>query len=209
MTPKRAAGWLPWLIGAAAVGALVYVAQHVAEERAFVDLLKQARPVWMIGALVLQAATYLAQAGVWRVVLQRAHCQVSLGYAWRLSLAKLFVDQAVPSMGVSGAALVARSLEARAVPRAAVMSSVAVDAASFYIAYVIDLAIALALLAAEGRAHPLIVAIIILFLVYGGTLATACGFRPRAIPMDGQAAKTPGARTSRRCPAGSESVACP
>ncbi len=75
-------------------------------------------------------------------------------------------------MGVSGAALVVRSLEQRGVPRATVMSSVAVDVASFYIAYVIDLVIALVLLATEGRAQPLIVVIAVLFLLYGSTLAT-------------------------------------
>ena len=53
------------------------------------------------------------------------------------------------------------------------MSTVAVDAATFYIAYVIDLAIALAFLEWEGHASPLIVTAAVLFLCYGSALVTA------------------------------------
>ena len=173
MPTRRAAGWLPWLLGAAAVAAVVFVAMHVAEEKAFVGLLDQARPAWLLLAIVLQAATYLAQAGVWRSVLHRAGTSVPFLFSCRLSLAKLFVDQAVPSMGVSGAALVLRALEHAGVQRTTALSSVAVDAAAFYIAYVIDLAIALALLAWEGHATPLIVTVAVLFLGYGAALTTA------------------------------------
>ena len=172
MTSRRAVGWLPWLLGTAALAVVVFVALHVTEERAIMDLFHQSRPAWLVLALALQAGTYLAQAGVWRVVLQRARASVPFTYACRLSLAKLFIDQAVPSMGVSGAAIVARSLEKTGVERATVMSTVAVDAASFYIAYVIDLAIALALLTWEGHASPLIVTVAVLFLCYGSALIT-------------------------------------
>ena len=134
MNTRSAARWLPWLLGAAAVAAVVLVASHAAQERAFVELLEKARPAWLLWALALQAATYVA---------------------------KLFADQAIPSMGVSGA--------------------VAVAAASFYIAYVIDLAVALALVTAEGHASPLILAIAALFLIYGSALtATVLSLSGRA-----------------------------
>jgi Mg2+-importing ATPase len=173
MTTRRAVRWLPWLLGAAAVAAVVFVALHAAEERAFVRLLEQARPVWLLWALGLQAATYFAQAEIWRIVLRRAGTSIPFSFACRLSLAKLFIDQAIPSMGISGAIVVARALEKRGAPRPAVMSSVAVDAASFYIAYVINLAVALALVTAQGHASPLILAIAALFFAYGGGLTAA------------------------------------
>src|SRR5512140_2499584 len=173
MSARRAAGWLPWLLGAAAVAGVVAVALHVTEERAFLDLLQQARPGWLILAVLLQAGTYLAQARVWNVVLARAGKSVPFAFACRLSFAKLFVDQAVPSMGVSGAALVAHALAGRENPRGPAVSAVTVDAASFYIAYVVDLLIALALLAAAGHATPLIVALGCLFLVYSSALSAA------------------------------------
>ncbi|MEY2920201.1 MAG: hypothetical protein RL261_1506, partial [Pseudomonadota bacterium] len=173
MTQRRSVGWLPWLLGGAGVAAVVFVALHAAEERAIVNLLQDARPAWLILAFVLQAGTYLAQAGVWRAVLRRAGASLPFALACRLSLAKLFIDQAVPTMGASGAALVARALGRQGVERTTVMSTVAVDAASFYIAYVIDLAIALVLLTWEGHASPLIVTVAVLFLCYGGALITA------------------------------------
>jgi Mg2+-importing ATPase len=164
---------MPWLVGAAAVAAVVLVASHAAQERAFVELLEKARPAWLLWAFALQAATYVAQAEIWRIVLHRAGASVPFPFACRLSLTKLFVDQAIPSMGVSGAVVVARALEQRGVPRPIVMSSVAVDTASFYIAYVIDLAIALALMTAEGHASPLIVTVAALFFAYGSALTAA------------------------------------
>ena len=88
------------------------VVAHVAEERAFVTLLKQARPWWLLWALGLQAMTYVAQAEVWRIVLHSAGAQLPFGIAYRLSLAKLFVDQALPSVGLSGTVVVTQALEA-------------------------------------------------------------------------------------------------
>ena len=173
MTQRRTLGWLPWLLGAAGVAAVIFVALHAAEERAIVDLLEAARPAWLILALLLQAGTYLAQAGVWRAVLRRAGASVPFTLACRLSLAKLFIDQVVPTMGASGAALVASALGRQGVERSTVMSTVAVDAASFYIAYVINLAIALTLLRWAGHASPLIVTAAVLFLCFGSALVTA------------------------------------
>ena len=123
--------------------------------------------------LVLQAGTYLAQAGVWRAVLHRAGASVPFTLACRLSLAKLFIDQAVPTMGASGAAIVARGLGTQGVERTTVLATVAVDAASFYIAYVLNLAIALLILAWQGHASPLIVTVAVLFFCYGSVLITA------------------------------------
>ena len=77
---------------------------HVAEERAFVDLLERARAVVAARRRsALQAATYVAQAAIWLIVLHRAGAPVPFGYACALSLQKLFVDQALPSAGTRAA----------------------------------------------------------------------------------------------------------
>ena len=55
-----------------------------------------------------------------------------------------------------------------------VMAAVAVDAASFYIAYVIDLAVALAILIWEGHASPLILVVAGLFFVLRHSLIRRC-----------------------------------
>jgi Mg2+-importing ATPase len=172
LTIRQPTRWFSWLLGIAGLAAVVLVALHLSEERAFVALLEQARPAWLVWAVILQASTYVAQAEIWRIVVRRAGQQLSLSLACALSLEKLFVDQALPSMGVSGSALVAHALEQRGQPRAAVMAAVAVDAGSFYLAYLVNLAVALAILIATGHATPLILAGAALFFVFGSAVAT-------------------------------------
>ncbi|HVN41369.1 MAG TPA: lysylphosphatidylglycerol synthase domain-containing protein, partial [Steroidobacteraceae bacterium] len=167
------AHWLPWLTGLAALVAVVLVATHAAEERAFLGLLQQAQPAWLLLALALQAGTYFAQAEVWCVVLHRAGGSLPFGFACRLSFAKLFMDQAAPSMGLSSAAIVTHALENRGIERATVISSVAVDTASFYIAYLLNLVLALVLVVAAGHGRPLVLTVTALFLAYAATLSAA------------------------------------
>ena len=130
----------------------------------------------------------MAQAGVWRIVLARAGTQLPFGIACRLSLAKLFVDQALPSLGVSGTVVVTQALEARGQPRPLVMATVAVDLASYFAAYVLSLAVALAILVSKGQASALILAVASLFFVFGTSLAIA------VLSLSG---RVPGAWTAR------------
>jgi len=188
MTTRKTARWFPWLLGAAALAAVVLVVLHATEERAFAALLEQVRPWWLLWAVGLQAATYVAQAEVWRIVLRRAGAHLPFGIACRLSLAKLFVDQALPSLGVSGAVVVTQALEARGQPRSAVMATVAVDLASYFAAYVLSLAVALAILVSQGQASALVLAVATLFFVFGTSLAIA------VLSLSG---RVPGAWTGR------------
>jgi hypothetical protein len=50
LPPSR---WLSWLLGIAV--------RYFSEEKAFVRLASEAKPVWVLAALTLQAATYLAR----------------------------------------------------------------------------------------------------------------------------------------------------
>ena len=68
----------------------------------------------------------------------------------RLSLAKLFMDQAVPSGGMSGTLLVVRALDRRGIPRGTSMAAVVVDLVSYYAAYVVALAVALGVVWVHG-----------------------------------------------------------
>ncbi len=181
---RKVARWFPWVLGTAALAAVVLVVLDATEERAFVRILERARPWWMLWAVVLQAATYVAQAEVWRTVLSRVGTGLPFGISYRLSLAKLFVDQALPSLGMSGAVVVTQALEARGQPRSAVMATIAVDLASYFAAYVLSLAVALAILVANGQASALILAAATLFFVSATSLAIAIlslsGGNPRA-----------------------------
>lgn len=164
--PRRRAIWLlSWLFGALTLAAVVFIAVHHSEERAFVLLLKRAEPWWLALAAALQVATYLAEGEVWRVVLRSGGARVPLLMTSKLSVAKLFIDQFIPSGGISGTLVFARALGQQGVARSTVMAAVLVGTVSYHGAYVMSLAAALAILAIEGRATRLIVVTSALFSV--------------------------------------------
>ncbi|HEX6838432.1 MAG TPA: lysylphosphatidylglycerol synthase transmembrane domain-containing protein [Polyangia bacterium] len=172
--------WVPWIIGAGAVAAVVVGALHFSEARQFVHLTERAEPWWMLVALALQAATYSAQGEVLACVSRAGGFPLRLATWYELSVAKLFVDQAVPSVGVSGMVVVARSLEERGVPRTVVAAATVVDIASCYAAYVLGLGVALLLTALRGEATTLIVWISSFFILLGIALtATVLGLSGR------------------------------
>jgi uncharacterized membrane protein YbhN (UPF0104 family) len=129
-TVHPARHWVSWLLGIAVLAGLVIVATHFSEEQAFVRLAREAKPFWLGAALALQAATYLAQGEIWRIVGRKAGRSLSLPLVYKLALAKLFVDQAIPSAGVSGTVVVAQALERGALPRSAVLAGVVVNTKS-------------------------------------------------------------------------------
>jgi Mg2+-importing ATPase len=129
-TARRAARWFSWIFGFAMLVAVILAGFHFSEEQELVRIAQRAQPWWLGIAIVLQAGTYLAQGEAWRVVTRIAGVAVPWTAAFRLSLAKLFIDQAVPSAGISGTVVVARALEQRGVSRAVVMASVVVNIVS-------------------------------------------------------------------------------
>ena len=163
--------WLPWVIGLALLGALVAVSLHFSEARAFVALAERAQPVWIGVAVLLQAATYVAQGRVFRCATRGTESVLPAADAWRISLAKQFVDQALPSAGLSGSVLVAGALGARRVPPPVAMAAVALNVLSFNGAYVIALALALAIATVAGHASVLVVTMFVVFTLFAFGLA--------------------------------------
>jgi len=170
---RRALRWLSWIAGLAMLVAVVIAALHFSEERELARIAEKAQPWWLAIATVLQAGTYLAQGETWRVVTRAAKVPVPLSAAFKLSLAKLFIDQALPSAGLSGTVVVARALEQRGVSRAVVMAAVVVDSVAYYAAYVLSLALALLITVVGGRASPLIVAAASFFVAFSAVLTVA------------------------------------
>lgn len=130
---------------------MILVARRFADERSFIDILHQAKPGWLIGAVLLQALTYAAQAQVYRIPAHAGGAAVSFATAYKISLAKLFIDQALPSGGLSGTIVIARVLEQRGMPAALVMACLVVDAASYYASYAASLTAAIAFAALGGH----------------------------------------------------------
>jgi uncharacterized membrane protein YbhN (UPF0104 family) len=112
--PRGVMTWIGWIVGAAALGALVLGVAHFSEERALAASMERVQPAWLLLALLLQTGTYAAQGEVWRRVMRAGAATIPRGELFRLSLTKLFVDQALPSAGII---VVGRVLEQRGVGR--------------------------------------------------------------------------------------------
>ena len=130
-------------MGVAACAALILVVTHLSEEEEFLLLLREIDISWLGLALLLQSGTYMMQGLVWRVVTKASGQALSLGKSYELSLAMLFVDQALPSGGISGVAVVSGALSRLGMSRAVVASAVLVDVAMYHLAYASCMALAL------------------------------------------------------------------
>jgi len=172
-TARHALQWVSWIFGFAVLAAVIIAVLHFSEERELVRITENAQPWWLAIAILLQVGTYLAQGETWRVVTRAGKFSVPLSAAFKLSLAKLFIDQALPSAGISGTVVVARALEERGVSRAVVMAAVVVDSVSYYAAYVLTLALALLITVLGGHASPLTVAAALFFVVFSVVLTAA------------------------------------
>src|SRR3954468_17164178 len=93
---------LSWLPGALLLAGLVAVATHFSEGRKFALLLEQARPVWILVAALLQAGTYLCAAAVWQRVLRKGRARCTVRSLLSVAVARLFVDQVIPTAGFGG-----------------------------------------------------------------------------------------------------------
>ncbi len=164
---------LTWLFGAALLVLVIGAGLHVSDSREFVVLAEHASAWWMALALLLQSGTYLAQGDIWRRCALAAGAPLRQTDAFGLSLAKLFADQALPSAGISGSLVVARALRTRGMRDNAVNAAVLINVASYHIAYVVALGIALAILVLRHRASALIVAASVLFVIFAGAVTAA------------------------------------
>jgi len=165
--------WVSWLLGAAFLGGVVIIASHASEGEAFLRLILEAKPLWLVAAFVLQAATYVAQGEIWRNLGRRAGHPLPFALMYKLALAKLFVDQALPSAGLSGTIVVAQVLEQGALPRVEVLAGAVVNTTSFFFAYVVSLAGALIILSLFGQANAFTVVSSVVFMLLSAGLGWA------------------------------------
>ena len=128
---RRLLSWLPALI---VVPALVAVVWEYSSLERFVSLARGAQPEWLLPALAAQIATYVFVALSWRLVLHRVQQQRPFRTLFRLSIAKLYTDQAIPTGGISGSLLVVKALTRRGVPGPAAMATLLVGMVSYYAA---------------------------------------------------------------------------
>ncbi|HEX7076852.1 MAG TPA: lysylphosphatidylglycerol synthase transmembrane domain-containing protein [Candidatus Eisenbacteria bacterium] len=162
--PRSSVGrWLPGTL--ILVALLVFGLRNVAW-RHFSEILQRAEPSWILAAVVLQLGTYLCAAGVLHRGIAASGVRRSLLSLVPLGLAKLFIDQVVPTGGLGGTLLVVRALERRTVPRGVATAAVVVNMLSFYAAYAIAVAATLGVLWLGHKFHPAILVLLTLFAFY-------------------------------------------
>ena len=105
-----------WFVGLLLLSGLVLLVTHFGELEHFARLVRQAKPAWLVLALLLQTGTYVSVASVWYLALQRERQVHSLLSLIPLGVAKLFSDQVVPSAGMSGTAFIVAALNRRGIP---------------------------------------------------------------------------------------------
>jgi hypothetical protein len=152
-----------WVSGVAGLAAVIAAGAHLGDIEHFVRLLRALAPAWLLLACALQAGTYLAVAGSWRSGL--LHCGVRPSVAMLLSLAlqKLFVDQTLPSGGMSGTAFLVTALARRGIAPAAYLATLLADLVAHYGAYLLAAAVGVLLLWFEHALRPWMLGVALLF----------------------------------------------
>ena len=159
---RRLVTWLPALV---ALPALIAAVVHYGSLENFFELVRSARPEWLIPALATQIATYVLSALSWRQVLVKAKQSRPFRTLFRLSVAKLYTDQAIPTGGVSGTILVVKALTRRGVPSHVAMAALLVSMVSYYAADVVAAVTCLALLWLHHDADGPMLALVSVFVL--------------------------------------------
>jgi uncharacterized membrane protein YbhN (UPF0104 family) len=196
--PKALARLVSWFAGLGLLVAVVMFATEHNQEMAFAQLVLHAQPAWLLVALLLQMGTYITDAGIWQQVLCRASISKPLRSYIGLGLAKLFMDQAIPSVGLSGTLLIIRALDSRGVPRGASMAAVVIDLVSYYAAYVVALTIALGIVWVRGDLTPLLALPAIIFAPLAAAVPMALLWVSRGRTLPGWLERLPLIRPALR-----------
>ncbi len=152
---------------------VVIAAVHFSEGQEFVQLLEKVTPGWLLFAVCLQILTYLAQGTIWRAISSQAKTPIPLLSAFKLSIAELFVDQALPSGGLSGTLVVAKFLERLGMARSLVIAGVVVSGSAYYIAYVLCLVVALLIMSVGRQSNEVVIILSCVFLIFATLLILA------------------------------------
>jgi uncharacterized protein (TIRG00374 family) len=165
VTQGLLSSWRSWLLAALLVGGLVLAAFHWGDVKRFGKLLTEAKPLWLLVAAGLQLATYLGLAAQWWVALRRGHTPESVRDLFRLTFAKHFADQVVPTAGVSGNVLLVDRLVNLGVPRPNAVAALLLQIIAYYFSYALGAMWVLVVLWWKSRSSWLLTGAVLAFLV--------------------------------------------
>ncbi|HEY3569864.1 MAG TPA: lysylphosphatidylglycerol synthase transmembrane domain-containing protein [Thermoanaerobaculia bacterium] len=164
---------LSWLPGVLLLAGLVAVASHFSEGRKFATLLEQARPVWILIAALLQAGTYVCAAAVWQRVLHKGRGRCTVRTLIPIAVARLFVDQVIPTAGFGGRLLVMQSLRRRGVHTRLAVAAILVDLLTLYAAFAVCVLASLAIVAVLRDLNRLVLSLAALFPLFALSIPAA------------------------------------
>ncbi|WP_429818391.1 lysylphosphatidylglycerol synthase transmembrane domain-containing protein [Ensifer sp. B1-9] len=175
-----------WLSGILILGVFISFTLHFGDVAVFLSTLRSADPIWLAAAAACQGATYACAAAVWFRVLSRAKVRQPFAGLFRLAVVQLFANQALPSGGLSGAAIVARGLAQRGVSSSLVTTSLLVGGFSYYASYLMVGLLAFVILWHSGDLGaawlPLATAFSIVLLALAGTAFLLIRRQGRIVP---------------------------
>src|SRR6059058_5268154 len=105
-------------------------------------------------------SSIVCAAAVWHGVLRRSGGAMPLWALVPLGLAKLFVDQIVPTAGVGGTMLVVRGLVRRGVPLPLATAALLMDLLSFYAAHVLAVSLAVGIVWVHHDLPPVLLTLV-------------------------------------------------
>jgi uncharacterized protein (TIRG00374 family) len=157
---------LSWLPGVMLLAGLVAVVTHLGEGRKFARMLEQARPAWILAGAFLQAITYFCAAGVWQRVLTRARARCTVLSLVPVAVARLFVDQVIPTAGFGGRLLVVKALHRRGIHTRLAVAAILVDLITLYAAFAVAVLASLAIVASKSDLNHLVLSLAGLFSLF-------------------------------------------
>ena len=160
-----ASNWRSWFLAALLIAGIVIAALHWGDVKKFGKLLTEAKPIWLAAAALLQLATYFGLAAQWWVVLRRARTPEEGRDLFRLTLAKHFADQVVPTAGVSGNVLLVDRLVSYGIPRKNALAALLLQIIAYYISYALGALWVLVVLWWKSRMSLLLTGAVLVFLV--------------------------------------------
>lgn len=157
--------WRSWLLATLLVGGVVVAAMHWGDVKQFAKLVTEAKPLWLVAALGLQVSTYVGLAVQWSVALRRGHTPESTGQLFRLTFAKHFADQVIPTAGMSGNVLLVDRLVSLGIPRPNAVAALLLQIIAYYFSYALGALWVLVVLWWKSRMSGLLSGAVLAFLV--------------------------------------------
>lgn len=169
---SRSRGWRTALLAIMLFAGLVALVLHFSDFERFAEMVRQAEPLWMLGAFALQFATYVFLSLGWQAVLECAGAPQPLRRLLRIAFSKLFVDQVVPAAGMSGNLLLVDRLTGLGTPRGAAMAALLVSMVGYYAIYAVLACAMLLALWLQHAATPLAAGLVTIFLLVALAIPT-------------------------------------